>query len=112
MIHTFLRSPPVRQCGGALTATLLLLCLGCEAGGPETIDRSVFIDTYVDLRIAALDTDSLRLGDAERADVLSRHDVSEEDLKDFVDAHAADAEYMRDVWNDVELLLDRPPNPN
>jgi hypothetical protein len=38
--------------------------------------------------------------------------VSEEDLKDFVDAHAADAEYMRDVWNDVELLLDRPPNPN
>lgn len=109
MIHTFLRTPSVRQCRGTLLASVLLLCAGCEASGPETIDRSAFIDTYVDLRVAALDTDSLRLGETEREEVLSRHGVSEADLMRFVDVHAADAEYMRDVWNDIELLLDRPP---
>ncbi len=112
MIHTFLPIPSIRQCHGAVLAVVVLLCGACEGAGPDTIDRAVFIDTYVDLRIAALDTDSLRLGDAERVEVLSRHDVTEADLAAFVDAYGANAEYMRDVWNDVELRMDRPPNRN
>jgi hypothetical protein len=78
------------------------------AGEPEaeTIDRELFIQTYVDLRVAALESDSQLLGDSERVDVLERNGVTAEALVRFAEVHGPDLEFMRDVWNDVELRMD------
>lgn len=89
--------------------------LGSGACGPsaptDTIGRDVFIDTYVDLRVAALDSDSQRVAASDREAILAEHGVTADDLAYFVQAHAADLDFMRDVWNDVELRLDRTPEP-
>lgn len=82
----------------------------CGGSAPEdTIERETFIQAYVDLRVAALDTDSSRLADADRERVLSAHGISADDLLDFARVHAADLDYMREVWNEVELRLDQSP---
>lgn len=93
----------------ALLVTILAGCGGSSA--PEgVIEEETFIATYVDLRIAALDTDSAHLADTDREAILAARGVTEDDLLDFVRVHAADLEYMRDVWNEVELRMDRSPD--
>lgn len=93
---------------------LAALCIGLVvACGPapeeQTIDRETFIQTYVDLRVAALDTDTQRLAEPDREAILTRHGVTAEDLMRFAQVHAPELEYMRDVWNEIELRLDRTP---
>lgn len=112
MVTTLLsrfRSDP-RFAGPArlLGAFALLAGLACSGPAEETIDRQVFIDSWVELRIAALDTDSQRVATADRDSILERHGVTAEDLTRFADVHATDLDFMRDVWNDIELRMDRP----
>ena len=98
----------------ARPAALLLLLgtLACSGGTADSIDREVFIATYVDLRMAALETDSARIGTAERDEILQRHGVSADDMKTFTEVHAGDLEFMRDVWNEVEVRMDVEPEGN
>lgn len=88
--------------------------VGCGGSGSAsaTIDRTVFVETYVDLRVAALDADSQRVAGAERDEILARHGVTAAELSHFADVHSGDLEYMREVWNDVEFRLDRTPVEN
>ena len=95
---------PVRLLG----ACAVLACLACSGAAEDTIDRQVFIDAWTELRIAALDTDSQRVAAADRDAILERHGVTAEDLTRFADVHATDLDFMRDVWNDIELRMDRP----
>ncbi|MDA0329812.1 MAG: hypothetical protein O2958_12490 [Gemmatimonadetes bacterium] len=90
---------------------LLVTVISCGRTPPggDPIEQEVFIQTYVDLRVAALDTDSQRLAAADREAILARHSVTAFDLTYFADVHASDLEFMRDVWNEVELRMDRPP---
>lgn len=94
----------------ALLVAALVGLVACGSSTPEgVIDRETFIQAYVDLRVAALDTDSSRLAAADRERILDDLGITGEDLLDFVRAHAAELEYMREVWNEVELRLDRSP---
>jgi len=86
--------------------------LGCDSSAQDAIERDVFIATYVDLRIAASETDSLRIGDVERTEVLARHGVTGDELTHFADVYADDLEFMREVWNEVEVQLDHEPEAN
>jgi len=92
--------------GFALAA---LLAPGACGGEPavETVDRDVFVQAYADLRISALMTDSQRVSMPARDSILEGHGVTPEDLEVFAEVHSHDLEFMRDVWNDVELLLDK-----
>ena len=99
---------------GAHAACLLtaLVIASCGSDQPQVdgaIDRAVFIQTYVDLRMTALDTDSQRLADPARDSVLTHNGVSADDLTHFADAYGAEPEFMREVWAEIETLLDRPP---
>ena len=44
-----------------------------------------------------------------REEILAAKGVTEDDLLDFVRVHSTDLDYMRDVWNEVELRMDRSP---
>ena len=104
--------PPRTQCARTLLfvglAVSLSACLGDAAGpgGNDVIDRPVFVAVYVDLRAAALATDDLQITDEARAEVLSRHGASETDILDFAEYHARDLPFMREVWDEIELLLE------
>lgn len=93
-----------------LTAVLAALALGCSAdepaGAEDAIDREVFIATYVDLRIAALDAETRQLTDEARDEVLAKHAVTEERLMEFADVYGRDVDFMTEVWNEVEVRLD------
>jgi hypothetical protein len=95
-----------------LSGLVVVGMLGCGSAPGDTIEREDFISTYVDLRTAAADTDTLRIGDTERAEVLARHGVTGEDLSRFVEVYAEDLEFMREVWNEVEVRLDFEPETN
>lgn len=91
----------------------LVVTAACSGGtNGEAIDREVFIATYVDLRVAALETDSVRLADTQRTEILTRHGVTEAELVDFTRVHSAELEFMREVWNEIEVRMDREPDAN
>ena len=89
-----------------ICASLVALA-ACGTPSDDAIDRGVFIDTYVALRVAALETDSQRIATTDRESILADHRVAEGDLDYFAEAHAGDLDFMRDVWHDVELRMDR-----
>ena len=97
-----------------IAATVLALALVACSGEtePDTIDRDTFVHTYANLRIAAVETDSGRIAFAARDSILDAFEVTEDDLTRFVEVHAENLEFMRDVWNDVELLMDRGESVN
>ncbi len=90
----------------------MLIASACSAGSADdVIDREVFVQTYIDLRVAALETETQQLSDEARAEVLTRSGVTADDLKHFAEVHGRDLDFMRDVWNDVESRMDeRLPN--
>ncbi|MDZ7779404.1 MAG: hypothetical protein U5R14_05605 [Gemmatimonadota bacterium] len=84
---------------------------GSERASGE-LTREGFIDAYVDLRAAALRDEDGVLTDSTRNAILERHDVTEETLLDYVDARGRDLDFMRDLWNEIEVRLDSvPPEP-
>ena len=89
-------------------AASLSACRGDAAGldRDAIIDREVFIAVYVDLRAAALSTDDREITDEARTEVLSRHGVGEADVLDFAEYHAQDLPFMRQVWDEIEVLLE------
>lgn len=93
------------------SVTLALASCGGDAL-PETIERDTFVQAYANLRIAAVETDSGRIAFTVRDSILDAFGVTEEDLMIFADVHAEELEFMRDVWNDVELLMDRGDEAN
>ena len=96
-----------------LLATTLLLAANCAADKKsEAIDREVFVGVYSDLRIAAVETDSGSISFAGRDSILDAFGVTQEDLAIFLEAHVEDLEFMRDVWNDIELRMDRGDQVN
>jgi hypothetical protein len=102
----------------ALLVAALLASVGaaCTRTAPQpagVIDREVFIAAWVDLRLAALQAPDRRLPVAERARVLREHDVTEEELLAFAEAHGSDIELMKAVWDEVDRRFkDMRPRPD
>jgi hypothetical protein len=87
-----------------VVATAIAACDTGPAG--QTIHRDVFIDTYVDLRLAALAAEEFVITPEQRLEILSRRGVDEERLLGFADVHGADVDFMNEVWAEVERRLD------
>ena len=94
-----------------LTLGILLSSLAC--GGSQSklpegdlIEPEDFIETYVDLRAAALITEDGQVTEAGRSEVLDRHGISEEDLISFTQAYGEDLMFMQELWNEIELRLE------
>ena len=89
-------------------AVSLSACWG-DAAGPDArdiIDRAVFIAVYVDLRAAALATEEREITDEARTEVLIRHSAIEVDILNFAEYHARELPFMREVWDEIEVLLE------
>lgn len=92
----------------AVGAGGLLACDTSDPGGPaRTIGADVFIDTYVDLRIAGLSTTGQEIAAEERERILAEHGVDADDLLEFVDQHGTDVPYIAQIWDSVEVRFRR-----
>lgn len=92
--------------------TLLLVASGCgDASRNEgaLIPRETFIETYVELRVAGLRSADAVLSDSARAEILTRRGVSEEELIEFVTVRGPQLDFMRDLWNEIEMRMDSVP---
>lgn len=95
------RIPPI-------ALVFLAVACGGDAQGPvpaDVIDREVFIETYVDLRVAAVAADAFRVSAEQRAEILARHGIDGDDLVRFADAHGRDLDYMNEVWTEIETRI-------
>lgn len=81
-------------------------CGGSAPPGGEPIDREVFIETYVELRLAALAAEDFVVSPEERDQILARHGVDQARLLHFAEVHGPDVDFMNDVWAEVERLID------
>ena len=91
---------------------LTLLFTHAACGGDTTAiangdipDRDTFVTAFVDLRLAAIESEDFVVTDSERDRILSSHGIDGESLLLFANVHGMDVEFMRDVWNDVEQLF-------
>ena len=88
---------------------VLILIWGCQfvntASSVEVQERESFINAYVDLRVSSLNMQTSEIGEAARDSLLAVHDMTEDELLDFVDRHGTDVAFMRDVWNDIETRI-------
>jgi hypothetical protein len=102
--------PPARRLRAlVLGAALAAAACGGDSSKPAAkgaIDRETFIATYVELRAVTIRSDSFAISDAQRADVLARHGVTEAQLLGFAELHGQDVPFMRSVWDEVEARLD------
>lgn len=93
----------------ALTAIFAAACSDVSDSGPlsnePTIDREVFIRTYVILRQTALSNPSGDISAADRDRILGGEGITAEELEAFAQVHGPDATYMRGVWDEVERRL-------
>ena len=105
------RRARVRRALALLIAASGAAGCGKKAGDTSTIDRAAFVDTYVDLRLAALASPTHSLTPAARDSVLTKHHVTDQDLLHFVDVQGADPSYMVKLWTDVSKRVPLSPPP-
>lgn len=103
---------------GALHGVTRLLVLGlalvsgaCTGTEPDPVVEGLepdrFIDTYVDLRFAALTRVEGEITPEQREEILTRHGVNADELLDFVELRGRDAVFMQEVWDSVEVRFQR-----
>lgn len=98
---------------GLTIAICALLWSACSEDDPSapggTIPIDVFVDTYVDLRVAGLSRVPSQddISDADRERILAEHGVSAEDLLEFVDVHGPNVPFIATVWDSVEVRYRR-----
>jgi hypothetical protein len=84
----------------------LTVLAGACGGGEDAIDREVFIEAYVELRLAALESEDFEVATDQRAEILSRHGVDQDALLRFADVHGRDLDFMNEVWTEVERRIE------
>ena len=92
----------MRRLTGLAAAAVALAAAGCGPEAPVTIDREVFVQTYVALRVAELRSPRAVIPDADRDSVLAAMGVVAEDLVTFAEVHGGDPVYMEGVWTEVQ----------
>jgi hypothetical protein len=99
----------------ALLPTLLALAsTGCGTDRADavrentSIDTETFVEVYIALRRAAVETgDSTADFEARKRVILERHGVSGQDLLDYVERHGRDFAAMSTVWDTIYRRLGR-----
>ena len=110
-----------REMRTLLGAVLLWLAPGCggeQAPEPSgTITRDAFVGTYVELRMAAVQSPDGRVTSAAKEEILEARGITEADLLEFAAAHGPRVQFMADVWGEIDDTLralrtreDAPPS--
>lgn len=109
-----LRSLPLKLSRSLVFVTLLLVSCSDgaqEEAAQETISREAFAKAYIDLRMNALQAEGQEMTLAMRNQVLDSLGLEEEDLIHFVEVHGTDVQFMRNLWEEIDSILDARRRP-
>ncbi|MGD2216384.1 MAG: hypothetical protein PVJ64_06495 [Gemmatimonadales bacterium] len=97
----------------ALGALLSLAGCGNDEAEPHTgISRQEYVETYVEILLAAeLAEDSVAATEAAR-EILARRGLTEDDLLEFGRRHTDDPGYLAEVWTEIEERIREPERPD
>ena len=109
---TRLRVRSERRALGAVLALGALLsfaaCADGEPGAGTELSRQEYVDTYVEILLAAdLAEDSVAASDSARA-ILARRGLTEYDLLDFAQNLDEDPEQLAEIWQEIENRIRHP----
>lgn len=90
----------------ALASIATAACAPEESVSADVPTREAFIEAYVALRAAGLQTQSRVISPEDRERILAEHGVRQEELLEFAQFHGGDAAFMKDVWEEVESRLE------
>ncbi len=105
---------PISPWRAPLCALLALLALFACSGGQvapvpqpgETISKEVFVETMVEIRVAALRATDRRLPGGAGERILRERGIEEEDLVKFARAWGANPALMTGVWAAIQEKID------
>lgn len=87
-------------------SSLFVLVVACEGDAPTTtVDRETFIETYVELRLAALPSPDRKITPERKQEILSARGITEDDLLAFAESYGRDVNAMVAVWTEVEQRI-------
>ena len=108
--HRTLRPDHSRLRACLLVTALLIPLSGCQGDSAspiqDTIDREMFIDTYVALRVEGLAAPNQIIPPEVRDRILADRGLDADDLLAFTEVYGADVDFMRDVWDEIEERLE------
>jgi hypothetical protein len=82
------------------------LVVACDGEAPTTtVDRETFIETYVELRRAALQSPDRKISPERKQEILSARGITEDDLLAFAEAYGRDVDAMVAVWTEIEQRI-------
>ena len=89
-----------------MIALLTALLVGCDLGLPSSegeaeLSRDQFVETYVELRVAAAGWEGAQLPEEERDRILAEQQISADQLREFVHVHGRNVPFMNGIWNEV-----------
>ena len=93
-----------------LLCALALVVAGCEVDeNTFGADDQKFVDTMVELRVAALTAgiDTAQFEEM-RSEILQQQGVTEEDLRAYVEANSANLDHMAAIWDSISARLAEP----
>jgi hypothetical protein len=100
------RSFVTRAASSIVLSAAILSMWTCTEETVAPVDRETFIQVYLELRVAALDSEDASIVQVDRERILEKYGITAEDMVAFADAHGSDVDYMRDLWNEIEIRLD------
>lgn len=108
--------PNMRRWRLAAILPLALVACGEAEGGSEALEPGEFVDIIVALRQAEREVrreahqDSVELEfERRKAGILERHDVTEEEIRGFLERHRDRPRLIASVWDSVAQRLRSPP---
>lgn len=85
---------------------VLSACGGDAASAPQGIPgRDAFVETLVELRVAALEAPTGTIAPETREAILSVQGLDEEALRGFVEFHGTNVAFMAELWTEVERRI-------
>lgn len=91
-----------------LVALLLAACGG--SGSAPGLDRETFIEVFVELRARALQAPDGQLDPATRDAVLAEFEVTQEELRSFVEDRGDEPGVMLETWTEIRNRLEARSN--
>ena len=98
----------VRRARVAVGLALALAAAGaCQDLSPDAgLTREAFVETYVALRAAGLQSASGVISPADRERILAERGVDPEELLEFAATHGGNVAFMKEVWDEIESRLE------
>lgn len=95
-----------RRAPGVVGLVLAAACVGEGRSSDASLSREEFVEVYVALRAAGLQSASGVISPGDRERILTERGIEQEELIEFADAHGGDPAFMKDLWDEVESRLE------